>query len=334
MQNISSMQAYNTAYYGAVAATERALLVTRQQQYGFDGSGWRQGNTYRWPISDQKTSDMGTLAKNENGIQRTIQWQTMRIPVEWQGDVPTAAATTDSSGYNTFALNQTLTIQTKINNTSNVNNFYFTGERLIEKFWGIELTTQRRLPPYIKAFRGSWSLGLLNDEVSDDIIIARQRSWTADTEPFTIVPTTSIIENESGMSVNPERDINIRENIINNEGGGQAPLIRFANSFNPLTTNVLPTTNLTGHTTTWVWGAWVSQMTFQSLFSNAVIDDLQLEYNMIQNATRRDWKIYPFLEYYITTDRPISDTYRHIVWQWRAEWYQVQIQIKKPQKII
>lgn len=331
MQNIASMQAYDTAYYGAVAATERALLVTREQGFGFNGSGWRQGNTSRWPISDQKTSDMGVLANDENGIQRTIQWQTTRIPAQWQGNVPTAVAATDSSGYNTFVVDQTLTIKTKINNTINTNNFYGTGERLIGKFLGTELTTQRRLPPYIKAFRGWWSPGLLDNEVFDDIIIARQRSWTADTEPFTILPTTSITENESGISVNPERDINIRENIINNEGEGQAPLIRFTNSFNPLTTNLLPTTNLTGHTTTWVWGALVVQMTFQSLFASAFIDNLQLQYNMIQTATRRDGKIYPFLEYYIQADQPISDTYRHIVWQWRVQWYQVQIHIKKPQ---
>jgi len=33
MQNVSSIQAYNSAYYGAIAATERALLVAKQQEF-------------------------------------------------------------------------------------------------------------------------------------------------------------------------------------------------------------------------------------------------------------------------------------------------------------
>jgi hypothetical protein len=58
---------------------------------------------------------------------------------------------------------------------------------------------------------------------------------------------------------------------------------------------------------------------------------MKLLYNITQKAIRNDGFIYPFLEYYITSETPISDIDRHITGHGKVNPYHVQVQIKKPQ---
>jgi len=331
MQNVSSIQAYNSAYYGAIAATERALLVAKQQEFWFNGSWWRKWTNQRWPISDYSNWSMGILAEENNGIQREVIGKTMRIPQEWKWDIPQLFSATDSNNFNSFTSQDTIIIHTETNNNSDANTFYAqtsSNEQPNRSF----IATQWRVPPYIQDQQEESTAMLCdtynpicntNTEIDDDTNIFRQRKWLYNNQEFSIIPTTQIFRTPGTTYVGDE-DMHIRESIINQNN---SPTIQFTNTYNPIPTNVDTTT----HTTLWPWGDDIKDIVFTDIFNTPEIEGLYLQYSMAQQPISRAWFIYPFLEYAIISDAEISDTHRHIQGKSTVGNYEVKIQIDKPQ---
>ena len=331
MQNISDIQSYNTAYYGAIAATERALLVTKQQQFWFNGSGWQKWLSQRWPASDYSDPSMGIITQGNNGIQWEVIGRTKRIPQEWEGNVPKIFSADDSSDFNVFSLQDTIFVTTQINNNTNPEQFYTqtnNNQELQRDF----INTQRRIPPYIKNQQEETTSELCdtynpicnsNSSIDDDINIFRQRKGEYDNKEFSIIPTTQTFQ-AWGTTYIGDEDMNIRESVINQN---VSPTIQFANRYNPIPNNI----DTTKHTTLWPGGDDIKNIVFTDIFNTPEIQWLYLQYIMTQTPISRAGFIYPFLEYAIMSDEEISDTHRHIQWQSTVGNYEVKIQIKKPQ---
>lgn len=343
LQNLSTMQAYNTAYYWAIAGTERALLVTRQQWFWFDGSWWRQGETNRWPISDHRTSDMNSLSEEDNGISRTIQWSTNRIPDLEQWNIPKAFSSIDSKNYNTFKAADTLKIRLETNNNTDKDTFYSSDSKIVVKFTWEEIQSHRRIPTKIKEDLGNSNNTLLCDSetnilcdtnqdwVSDDIIIARQREGMSNGKTFIITPVSKNTNSGGDITIDYQQDSHIRESIINNDGITPfIPIVKFNNTMNPIQKTTL-TSTIDNHNTIWPWWEEIQTSTFSSLLSNPSISWLAIRYDMIQDATNRNWYVYPFLEWYIQADQKFSNTDRHITGIWRSWPYNINIYVQRPQ---
>lgn len=331
MQNISDIQSYNNAYYWAIAATERALLVTKQQQFWFDGAWWRKWATQRWPISDSSDPSMGIVAQDNNGIQWEIKGKTTRIPQEGKGNVPEIFAANDSNNFNSFGPQDTIFIATQVNNTSDPEIFYTTTTNSQQPARSF-INTQRRTPPYIQEQQDEATALLCdtynpicntNSVIDDDVIILRQRRGVVAWSEFSIIPTTQVFKTELATYIGDD-DMHIRENIINTQA---LPTIQFANNYNPITNN----TETTEHTTIWPWANNIKDIVFTDIFNTPEIEELYLQYTMTQAPISRAWFVYPFLEYAIVSDEEMSDTHRHIQWQSTVGKYEVKIQINKPQ---
>lgn len=336
MQNIAEINGYNTAYYGAIAWVERALLVAKQQQYWFNGSWWRKWSTQRWPVSDHKDISMWLIAVEDNGIQREIQWTTTQIPHEGKWNIPTMLAAQDSSSFNSIKYTDKIYLPMQINNNTDPQLFYASTSSIAQPARSF-VATQRRIPPYIQSQQDEITASLCdtynevcnNDDsdFDDDIIIAWKRKWSIDEEEFEIIPTTQIIETGSGKYIG-ENDMHIRESIIN---WYQIPTIMFWNKFNPIVGKTDGGAAESIHLTTGSWGDLVKNIVFEDIFTTPNITDLGLEYSMTQKPISKAWFIYPFLEYTIYSDLPISDTHRHIQSQSTVGNYNTHIYIRKPQ---
>lgn len=331
MQNISSIQSYNNAYYGAIAATERALLVAKQQQFWFNGSWWRKWTVQRGPISDQKNTFMGIVAEENNGIQRDIQGKTTRIPQLGQWDIPKILSANDSSDFNAFTIQDTVVVNTYINNNNNPNLFYAQTNNSIQPNRSF-INTQRRIPPYIYNQQEETTAMLCdtynplcdNDsDIDDDINVFRERKWSYNNEEFTIIPTTQVFSGPTATYIGDE-DMHIRESIINQNN---TPTIQFANRYNPIPTR----TDTTAHTTQWSWGDAIKNIVFSNIFNTPELQWLYLQYSMTQQPVSRAGFVYPFIEYVISSDAEMSDTHRHIQAKSTVGDYEIKIQIKKPQ---
>ena len=328
MQNISDIQSYNSAYYGAIAATERALLVAKQQKFWFNGSWWRKWSTQWWPIIDYSDPSMGILAQENNGIQWEIRWRTTRIPQEGKWNIPQIFAANDSRDFNNFGIQDSIFIKTEINNTNNPEEFYEETNNNIQPARSF-IDTQRRIPPYIQ----DGTTGLLCDTnniicntdstIDNNIIVFWQRRGLFAWSEFLIIPTTQTFK-IGELTYAGDNDMHIRESIIN---GITIPTIRFADRFNPLSNSI----DTTEHTTIWPWGDDIKSIVFTGIFSTPEIEELYLQYTITQPPISRAWFVYPFLEYAIISDKEMSDTHRHIQWQSTVGKYEVKMQIDKPQ---
>lgn len=332
MQNISDIQSYNNAYYGAMSATERALLITKQQQFWFNGSWWRKWQTQRWPTSDYSDPSMGIITENNNWIQRNIKGRTTRIPQEGKGNIPKIFWAEDSSNFNKFSPQDTIRIATQVNNNNDPESFYTTNidkEHLAREY----INTQRRIPPYIQDQQDETTANLCDEynpicnaegEADNNTIILRQRRGIVWGSEFLIIPTTQIFKTGTVIYIRDD-DMHIRESIINTNN---SPKVDFADMFNPITNN---SSTVTEHTTLWPWWDDIKTIVFKDIFDTPNIEELYLEYTMVQSPISKAWFIYPFLEYAIVSDVEMSDTHRYIESQSTVGNYEVKIQIDKPQ---
>lgn len=94
--NFSETENYHRAYYSSISALERAELVTKQRQPGYEWSGgfilwtgyWGNPITNDW-WSDKSLSGFSYYWNNEDdtSVFRTIKSKTSRIPATWNWDV-------------------------------------------------------------------------------------------------------------------------------------------------------------------------------------------------------------------------------------------------------
>jgi len=336
-----NITAFNTAYYWAIWASERGLLITKYQKPWFIGSWGRDGAHTIGPQSDYKNNTLWRLEQEANKTTRTISSRTKQIPNTWNGNIEYLLAGTGSENFNSLNYNRLENFILSIDTTSLPEAFYTGDSNTIIYTW-IEITAQLRLPQKIVSKFNNSNLALLCDETNrpidcdpdkdnlhNDTIVSRTLQWINSQTNFKILPRTKVIYNTKPAKINDWRDTNIREsdiNYIQNSLWSNLLELSSPHNFNPLTTR---TPYLIS------WHNMISQKNnqlkntnFTSLISTS--NNVKLQLWLINLLQSRSWLVYPFLEYKIKSDQNISDIFYTIDWNSRVNEYDVHIIIKKP----
>jgi hypothetical protein len=326
MQNIGNVVNFNSSYYWALAGVERAYLVLKYKQPGFEWSGWFLKSTTFGPKSDILTWNFWILTNENNWFAWSISSRTREIPGEWQGNVDYLLTHwTDSKNYNKLPYYSSEKIILSIDTTSSTD-MYYTGVSSIAYYSGWSFTWIIRLPPKAQQ-QFDWK-GLCDtcdtdeDGISDDImvnwILDGKYNWTS----FAIVPSMSVLY-YSWWIIDSTRDIAIREKVINDTG-----FLDFWNVhlFSPLVyPNVLIEHNVLSLDADSIKG-----ISFNDLLDwSSPATDLKLWLWIINLLRTEDDDIYPFLEYKFSFPRPVSDSFFTLQGIGLVGDYNVKIFIKK-----
>jgi hypothetical protein len=74
----------------------------------------------------------------------------------------------------------------------------------------------------------------------------------------------------------------------------------------------------------------IESFPFSSFIADGDIDDLQLQFWLVNLLRAQNGRIYPFLEYKFEFWEEIADRFYHILWNGRIGDYDVKILINKP----
>lgn len=353
--NFSESENYHKAYYTSISALERWELVTKQRLPWYTWYAWRyrswttSSNQSIWYLgSDWVISSNFSYLSNwePSKIVRSVDSRTTRIPkTTW--NVEFTLRSSDSYNYNAMDYENAEIFllyydwssdspykkaKCDVNSSSN--------DCLQSRPWSI--TGRIRLPKHLVE---SWGFTVLNtwmaliwvsnDLPGDDTIVDRQIRWTynngPDKYPYTVFSTQSI---HSGKKVNYRKDSIFRESDFNNSPN-HALNFRFWNNWNPFIWNHWE----------WIWAAQptsvestiISQaesslksFKFSWLFTSNNTQKNQIRFNLLNLVKDKNWKIYPFLEYYVNFWTGVSDKYYTIKWEWAFSDFQVNTIIQKP----
>jgi len=344
--NIGDITAYNTAYYGAISASERWLLITKYQNPWFIWSGWRDDNIdYEWPASDEKNWVLWRLENANNSVWRYINSRTTQIPSTGSSNIPYFMTSPDSSSYNKLWYKQIERFLLSIDNTTEVNTFYdydWTDNEQIYFKWSY-INWTLRLPPKLYNSFGWNDDALLCDQewrsnncdknqdtLTDETIVLRSLlgKYDSPVTDFTLLPTTKILRYKTPAIVDSSHDNNIRESDINSIQASSWILIELTSTsdYDPITTHLIPL--LTKHNIISTIDDIIQNKSFGQIYQES--SNLELQLSLASLLETRNNNIYPFLEYQITTDDPIADKYYNIQASSRVWQYNVKINIKKP----
>jgi hypothetical protein len=193
-----------------------------------------------------------------------------------------------------------------------------------------------RLPPKVQSGFGGSSNALLCDTIcdtdqdglKDDIVVDRSLEGYKEGMYFKIVPNIWVLY-YSWSYADPQRDIALRESIINATGK-----IDFWNpSYDPLDNHGLNGSNMVSwHVAIASNPNNIKNDTFQIIMSDDFPTHtwLALNLGLINLLTTRNNNIYPFLEYQLSTNTSIADRFYTIQGNGRVGEYDVQIVVKKP----
>ncbi len=327
MQNIGNVVYFNSAYYWAIAWVERAQLVLKYKQPGFEWSwGFLKWDVFG-PTSDQITWDFWFLSYPKNWFAWTIHSRTDKIPNIGQWNVDYLFTSwNDSKNYNKLWYYMSEKIIFNIDNTLDPN-LYYTWTSIIKYFSGGSFSWIIRLPPAAIS-RFNWELlcdtcDYDDDGIKDDIVVNRILDWIQNWKSFSIIPNISIFY-YSWWIVDSQRDIAIREKIIN-----ETWALYFwdtMKNFSPLADihNILTEHNVLSETPDSIKSIW-----FNSILNSSEITGLKLWIGIVDILRTENNNIYPFLEYQFSFPQKVADSFYTLQWIWLAEDYNVKIFIKK-----
>lgn len=328
MQNIGNVVNFNSAYYWALAGIERAHLILKYKQPGFEWSwGFLQWTTFG-PQSDILTGNLWLLTSSSNGFAWTITSRTTRIPWPWQGNVDYLLTSgTDSKNFNKLPYYTSEKIILSVDATTGTI-FYYTWVSPILYFTWWSFSGILRLPP--KAQERFWE-NLCNtcdtdeDGIADDIVVNRILDGSYNGTPFSIVPTISILYYSWGV-VDTNQDIAIREKVINDTW-----LLYFwdttPKAYSPLAnySNIL-----TEHNVLSLDAASIMPIPFHDLLDwTEPVSWLKLGLWIVNLLRTVNNDIYPFLEYQFSFPRPVADSFFTLQGIGLVGDYNVKIFIKK-----
>jgi len=346
-QNLADITEYNTAYYWALSALERGILITKYQNPWFVGSWWRNNNTNFGPNTDANQLELWRITQTGNGLRRIVNSRTQSIPTAGQWNIDYLLADTDSDDYNKMDYHQTIKIPLSIDTTNTANTFYTDDNDPLQSFNGNEILWIIRLSPKVYSGFGSYPDGLLcdinqfkcdinQDTLYNEKIVNRtiKGNFLSGTTfiPYTILPTTSLNYYENPMTVNTLRDNNIRESSINETmQNGYQPNIQFSatttpSKFNPDLTN--PISILAQHNILAEQTESIKTKDFIDIIQNSTNPELQLL--LVSPLISSTENIYPFLEYKLNFDSEVADRFYNIQWIGKINEYQVTISVQKP----
>jgi len=346
--NLADITAYNVAYYGANAALERAMLITKYQDPGFVGSWGRRQDTQIGPDSDYKNNILWRLEVNSNSLIRNINSRTTQIPKPNEGNIDYLLAANDSSWYNKLDYNTRLTFLLSTDQTTIVNDFYAQESNpQIVTFGGNSIEWIFRIPPKAYQKFGNNTNAYLCDQIGrptncdpdedrlhDDTIISRNLIGThnASNANFNILPWTKVLYNKNPAEVGDGGDSNLRESDINYllDNPDETISLLFDDT---LSNNYVPFLHkspylITQHNIISQVEPQIANKNFTQLFEEST--DIELHLWLISLLQNREGNIYPFLEYQFRFDKAIADSFYTIIAEAQVNDYKIQILVKKP----
>ena len=321
--NFSESENYHRAYYNSISALERAELVTKQRSPWFVWSGWWLiwEYTSTWSYiswSDQIIPNFSYLSnsastKNESSVFWNIKSKTSRIPAEWEGDVETMLASSDSNNYNMMDY-ENAQIFLLYYDKSEWNPYKKTSWDTLSKptliAWEIRLPTLS----WFDLLRTSESL--VWTWPNNDAIVDWQVRWKYKGSPFTIYSKQTI----AWKTIYDNLDSAFRENDINNHLNFQfwnnnwSPISRGGNNVIVISPQENEIKNMSNR--------------YKDIFSGSQTP--QIRFSLLNLLKDKNNKLYPFLEYYADFWTDVADKYFTINAEWNFADYKVNLLIWKP----
>ncbi len=329
LQSIGHISDYNVAYYSALSAVERGMLVTKYRYPGFMWSWWIMPGVTWWPLSDQEVFFVTWSAQSNRW---SVASQTTSIPSSGAGNTDPFLSTGDSVMYNALRYDVSEKFLFSIDTTTGTEQFYSWSNQP-HYFDENTFSGEIRLPPFVFAHFGpngdlcddnsSPTCDSDGDGVYDEIKImwGIQGSYIAPSlSPFSIIPKVSIFY-YSGMRVNYPQDNTMRASLL-------APSLHVEpNGF----TLVPNWTALTWHTIISPVSTTLQSVPFQDILGDASkYTDIEMSLGLVGLLRSFQWAVYPYLEYRFEFPAPIADRFFTIEWHGRNRDYDIEIQIKKP----
>ena len=343
--NFSESENYHKAYYASISALERWELVTKQRSPGYVWSGWfilwqsswSANNTYL--STDNNLSSFSYLWDNLDisTVFRSVDSRTSRIPKSWMWNVEYTFRSSDSKDYNAMDYDNSeifllyydrsqyspykKTVCTTDSSTpcirsspSSINWKIRLPKHLIDSWGFLSLDTNYPL------------IWLYNEMPGDDTIIDRQIRWTYDNNTYTIFSTQKF---HSGRKIDYTNDSIFRESDFNNPSNYTLSF-NFWNNWNPFTSN--HGWHSASHVQPTIISPKENDIKSDHKFSEVLRKSKknQIRFNLLNLVKDIDWKIYPFLEYYINFWTGVSDKYFTIKWEWAFSDFEVNTIIQKP----
>lgn len=338
-RNFSETENYHKARYASIAATERAELVIKQREPGFEWSWWRiWSNDQLWSESDKMPdwtwfSYLSKDSQNKSTVFRKINSKTDRIPSPNGGNVEKLLAAEDSPNYNMM----------DYENAEIFLLYYDKWEDWpYEKKWCPGDCTQSdltngivsaiRLPSYVKQEFGELDYTkslIVSWSYTDDALVDWQLRWTFNNgtpTPFTIFAT----QNAAWLAPNWawDNDSTIRETDLNESW---VELKFKDDSWNPKKIDTTSPTIISSKDTEIINHVWSYR--FSNILSDhPLFSNLQLKFSLL-NLVLWWWSLgkrYPFLEYYVDFWNTVSDKYFTIETEWNYWDYKINNIIFKP----
>ncbi|MDD2537262.1 MAG: hypothetical protein PHU61_02080 [Candidatus Absconditabacteria bacterium] len=337
--DFSDTVSYNKAYYGAVSGVERAQLVLRYRDPGFEGTGGRiRGNEFNSSPTDKKASNFSHFTQEDNGILRNIQSRTTSIPRAGEGNVNWMFLGNNSLNYNTLDYSLAENFILSIDNSNG--NFY--KKEGTKENNTVAIRGEIRLPPALKNKKdGSVLFGDLatepimgapladigEDGIYDDTVVDWSIRGEYNNSPFMIFPTVGI-RYFGDKAIQYDKDSTIRESRINGEDE-----LFFGPNFGPFNNN----TN-TEHTVISQYENTLKTMNFSTILTGNNSPDLKLRIALLNTLFSKEKFIYPYLEYTFsffsnsagTTPAEVSDRFFTITSSSKVGNYEVKLSVKKP----
>lgn len=338
-QNIWDVVDFNSAYYGAIAGVERANLILKYKQPGFEWSGWYFWTTKFGPPSDYITGAFGSVSTGSNGISWQITSRTNTIPSSGDGNVDALLASSDSRNYNQLPYFTTERIALDYDNSAS-NQDAYTWTTSISYFrWG-SFSGYFRLPPKVKtAFSDAWlcwtdtaGCDLDGDETYDDVAINRKLKWSYNWTLFSILPNSDINVTSGYNQVIANKDTMLRESIVDTNSWavyfGKNNVNYYFNPILKYTLNTLTKHNVISSDPS-VMESIAYDSATTSILNNNLTKDLEFSFGVVNLLYSTNNNIYPFLEYQISFGAPIPNRFYTIEWKSLVGNYNVRIIMKK-----
>ena len=322
LQSIGHISDYNVAYYSAMSAVERGMLITKYRAPGFVGSGWVLAGTGRGPVSDQQ---IFFVTGSSQGNWWTVNSRTTTIPHSAEGNVDPFLITGNSTDYNALRYGLSETFLFSVDITSNPARYYSGNFQNIQPVHMGTFSGELRLPPFVVAkFTNSHLCGnsLCDPSGSPDEVKVNWGMYGyLNSNLFSIMPTIGVFY-YSGMQINYPYDNAVRASLFNSNGSTPLEPQWFS-----LVSNGYA---LSGHTIVSSQSAILQNEDFPTILQDPNISHLQLSLGLVTLLRSIQWSVYPYLEYRLSFPEAIADRFFTIDGHGRNRGYDVQIQVKKP----
>lgn len=355
--NFSETENYHRAYYASISALERAELVTKQRQPGYEWSGgfingaWTWSSTNWWSDGSLPFFSYYWDNKDDTSVFRTIKSKTNRIPATWNWDVEWMLAYVDSgnsgnpensSNYNMMDY-ENAEVFLLYNDKSRDNPYKKVSSDLegnnydLEKVSLNKINWQIRLPKLLKD-ASFWNLDENTSFVwqngvlpPNDAIVDWQIRWFK-TKPFVIYSTQSVDFGGNDVQIDGREDSVFRESDINNTlnlnfefwNNGWSPFKDAKRRENSSPFVSSPSITVIGE----AWNDVSGESNFNNILNKWYAT--QLRFSLLNLLQWSGNNIYPFLEYYIDFWGMVPDKYFTIDAEWAYKDYKVNMIIKKP----